>query len=76
MLSRWEKKVLTGYVAGETIKPENLRLAKCRAKKRLLQAVADIKLLIQAFPEMEEFLIMDAGVAKPGQRRRTEAPVP
>ena len=52
MLTRWERKILLDKVHGIDIKPENLRAVEHRVKKRLLEAVKDLHLILSVFPDL------------------------
>ena len=52
MLTRWERKILLDKVQGIDIKPENLRAVEHRVKKRLLEALKDLHLILAVFPDL------------------------
>ena len=52
MLTKWERKILLDKLHGLEVKPEHLRAVKHRVKKRLLEAVKDLHLILSVFPAL------------------------
>jgi len=52
MLTKWERKILLDKLHGVEVKPEHLRAVKHRVKKRLLEAVKDLHLILSVFPDL------------------------
>ena len=52
LLTEWERKILLDKLHGLEVKPEHLRAAKHRIKKRLEQAFRDIQLIRAIWPEL------------------------
>ena len=53
MLTRWERKILLDKLHGVEVKPEHLRAVKHRVKKRLVEAVKDLHLILAVFPDLK-----------------------
>ena len=56
MLTRWERKILLDKLHGIDVKPEHLRAVKHRVKKRLLEAVKDLHLILTIFPDLSKLM--------------------
>jgi len=52
MLTKWERKILLDKLHGVEVNPDHLRAVKHRAKKRLIQAMRDLHLLLAVFPDL------------------------
>ena len=56
MLTKWERKILLDKLHGLEVKPEHLRAVKHRVKKRLLEAVKDLHLILSVFPDLQNVI--------------------